>query len=163
MKHQSILNRLAKFAFLIVLGLGLAGHLHAQAQNLDKAGRALQGYDPVAFFTKGKPVKGNPAISSKINGATYFFGSAEDKELFDKDPAKYMPQFGGYCAYGVSKGDLVKIEVDAFQIVDGRLLLQYDKSIRDKFNKDTKTNLKTADANWPTVSKKKPSTGWFGG
>ncbi len=163
MKNQSILHRLAKFVSLVVLGLGLAGHLHAQAQNLDKSGRALQGYDPVAFFTKGKPVKGNPAIVSKINGATYVFASAEDKELFDKEPAKYMPQFGGYCAYGVSKGDLVKIEVDAFQIVDGRLLLQYNKSIRDKFNKDTKGNLKIADAQWPTVSKKKPSTGWFGG
>lgn len=163
MKEPSILNRLTKLAFLMVLGLGLAGHLHAQAQNLEKSGRALQGYDPVAFFTKGKPVKGNPAISSKFNGATYYFGSAEDKELFDKEPAKYVPQFGGFCAYGVSKGDLVKIEVDAFQIVDGRLLLQYDKDIRDKFNKDTKGNLKTANANWPMVSKKKPSTGWFGG
>jgi len=160
---KSILHRLAKFAFLIALVLGLAGHLHAQAQNLDKTGRALQGYDPVAFFTQGKPVKGNPAISSKINGATYHFASAEDKAAFDKDPTKYIPQFGGYCAYGVSKGDLVKIEVDAFQIVDGRLLLQYNKSIRDKFNKDPQANLKTADANWPTVSKKKPSTSLFGG
>jgi YHS domain-containing protein len=163
MKIQSILNRIAKFAFLIVLGFGLAGHLHAQAQNLEKSGRALQGYDPVAFFTKGKPVKGDPNISSKINGATYYFASVEDKQLFDKTPAKYVPQFGGYCAYGVSKGDLVKIEIDAFQIVEGRLLLQYDKGIRDKFNKDTKGNLQTADANWPTVSKKKPATGWFGG
>jgi YHS domain-containing protein len=163
MKHQSLLSRLAKFVFLIVLGLSLAGHLHAQAQNLEKSGRAIQGYDPVAFFTKGKPVKGDPMIFSKLNGATYYFASAEDKGLFDKEPAKYMPQFGGYCAYGVSKGDLVKIEVDAFQIVDGRLLLQYDKGIRDKFNKDTKGNLKTADAKWPTVSKKKPSTGLFGG
>ncbi len=145
-----------------MLGFGLAGHLHAQAQNLDKSGNAIQGYDPVAFFTKGKAMKGDPKISSKINGANYLFASAENKELFDKEPTKYIPQFGGYCAYGVSKGDLVKIEVDAFQIVDGRLLLQYNKGIRDKFNKDTKGNLKIADDKWPTVSKKKPSTGWFG-
>ena len=162
MKHQTIVNRLANFAFLILLSLGLAGQLQAQALNLDKSGRALQGYDPVAFFTKGKPVKGNPTIFSKTNGATYYFASAEDKDLFDKDPAKYTPQFGGYCAYGVSKGDLVKIEVDAFQIVSGRLLLQYNKGIRDKFNKDPGGNLKAADANWPTASKKKPATS-FGG
>jgi YHS domain-containing protein len=154
MKSSSILRRLTQFAFLILLALNLAGQLHAQAQNLEKSGRALQGYDPVAFFTQKKPVKGDPNISSKFNGGTYYFAAKADKELFDKDPAKYAPQFGGYCAYGVSKGDLVKIEVDAFQIVDGRLLLQYSKGIRDKFNKDTKGNLKTADANWPTVSKK---------
>jgi YHS domain-containing protein len=161
MKQPSLIHRLASLAFVILLGLGLAGSIHAQTRNLEKSGRALQGYDPVAFFTEGKPVKGNAVISSKLGSATYYFASAENKELFDKDPAKYEPQFGGFCAYGVSKGDLVKIEVDAFQIVDGRLLLQYNKSIRDKFNKDTKSNLKTADANWPAVSKKKPSTGWF--
>jgi YHS domain-containing protein len=161
MKQQSLIHRLASFVFAIVLGLGLSGSLHAQTRNLEKSGRALQGYDPVAFFTAGKPVKGDPNISSKIGNATYYFSSAENKAAFDKEPAKYEPQFGGYCAYGVSKGDLVKIEVDAFQVVDGRLLLQYNKSIRDKFNKDTKGNLKTADAKWPTVMKKKPSTSWF--
>lgn len=161
MKTQSTIRRIIQFALLLVLGFGLSGHLHAQAKNLDKTGRALQGYDPVAFFTEGKPVKGQAEIYSTVNGANYFFSSAANKAAFDKEPSKYEPQFGGYCAYGVSKGDLVKIEVDAFQIVDGRLLLQYDKSIRDKFNKDTKGNLKLADANWPTVSKKKPSTGWF--
>ncbi len=161
MKTQSTIRRIVQFALLLVLGLGFSGHLHAQAKNLDKTGRALQGYDPVAFFTEGKPVKGQAEIYSTVNGANYFFANAANKAAFDKEPAKYEPQFGGFCAYGVSKGDLVKIEVDAFQIVDGRLLLQYDKSIRDKFNKDTNGNLKIADANWPTVSKKKPSTGWF--
>jgi len=163
MKTQSTIRRIVHFTLLMVLGCGLAGHLHAQAKNLDKTGRALQGYDPVAFFTEKKPVKGDPNVSSKVGNATYYFSNAENKAAFDKEPAKYEPQFGGYCAYGVSKGDLVKIEVDAFQIVDGRLLLQYNKSIRDKFNKDTAGNLKTADAKWPTVSKKKPSTGLFGG
>jgi YHS domain-containing protein len=161
MKQPSIIQCFAKLALLFVLGFGLASQLQAQAQNLEKSGRALQGYDPVAFFTEGKPVKGDPNISSKVNGATYYFAKAEHKTAFDKNPAKYEPQFGGYCAYGVSKGDLVKIEVDAFQIVGGRLLLQYNKGIRDKFNKDTGGNLKTADANWPTVSKKKPAKSFF--
>ena len=161
MKQPSYLERFAKLALLFVLGIGLAGQLHAQAKNLEKSGRALQGYDPVAFFTEGKPVKGDPNISSKSSGAVYYFASAGHKAAFDKEPAKYEPQFGGYCAYGVTKGDLVKIEVDAFQIVGGRLLLQYNKDIRDKFNKDKNGNLKTADANWPTVSKKKPAKGFF--
>lgn len=157
MKQPSTIRRSVHFALLIVLGLGLADSLHAQAKNLDKTGRALQGCDPVAFFTEQKPVMGDPNISSKVNGATYHFSSAKNKAAFDKKPAKYEPQFGGYCAYGVAKGSLVKIEVDAFQIVDGRLLLQYDKGIRDKFNKDTAGNLKTADAKWPTVSKQAPA------
>ena len=146
---------------ILVFGFGLATHVSAQTRNLEKSGRALQGYDPVAFFTVGKPVKGDPLISSKIGSATYYFSSAENKAAFDKQPAKYEPQFGGYCAYGVAKGDLVKIEVDAFQIVGGRLLLQYNKSIRDKFNKDPGGHLKAADANWPTVSQKKPGTSFF--
>ncbi|MGL5017297.1 MAG: YHS domain-containing (seleno)protein [Luteolibacter sp.] len=161
MKTQSTIRRIVQFTLLIVLGLGLADRLHAQARNLEKSGRALQGYDPVAFFTDKKPVKGDPTISSKVNGATYYFSTAENKATFDKDPAKYEPQFGGYCAYGVSKGSLVKIEVDAFQIVNGRLLLQYNKGIRDKFNKDTAGNLKTADAKWPTVSKEQPAKSFF--
>lgn len=161
MKTQSTIRRIVQFALLIVLGLGLADPLHAQAKNLDKSGRALQGYDPVAFFTEKKPVKGNPEISSKTNGASYYFSKAENKAAFDKDPAKYEPQFGGYCAYGVSKGNLVKVEVDAFQIVNGRLLLQYNKGIRDKFNKDASGNLKTADAKWPTVSKQQPAKSFY--
>jgi YHS domain-containing protein len=157
MKQSFIIQSLSKFAFLFLLSFGFTGQLHAQARNLEKDGKALQGYDPVAFFTEGKPVKGDPVISSNVNGAIYHFAKAENKAAFDKEPAKYEPQFGGYCAYGVSKGDLVKIKVDAFQVVNGRLLLQYDQGIRDKFNKDTNGNLSKADANWPTVQKKKPS------
>ena len=143
---------------LILLTLGLALPVFAQAKtllNLDKAGVAIQGYDLVAFFTDSKPVKGKPEVSSKHGGATYFFASKEHKELFDRDPAKYEPAYGGYCAYGVSKNKLAPIEVDAYQIVDGKLLLQYDKGIRDDFNKHQKANLTKAEANWPTLVEKK--------
>src|SRR6516165_8373493 len=117
--------------------------------NLDKSGVAIQGYDPVAFFTDHKPVKGDPKFLTKRNGAIYFFASKEHKEAFNADPTKYEPVFGGYCAYGVSRNKLVEIDVDAFQIVDGKLLLQYSKGVRDDFNKDRNGNLAKADANWP--------------
>ena len=123
--------------------------------NLDKAGVAIQGYDPVAFFTDNKPVKGKPEFPAKHNGATYLFASKEHRDAFKADPAKYEPAFGGYCAYGVSRGKLVEIDVDAFQIVDGRLLLQYSKGVRDDFNKDSKGNLAKASANWPGLLEKK--------
>jgi hypothetical protein len=76
-------------------------------------------------------------------------------DLFKGNPSKYEPAFGGYCAYGVSRGKLAEIDVTAFQIVDGRLLLQYSKSVRSSFNEDTKGNLGKADANWPGLVEKK--------
>ena len=123
--------------------------------NLDKTGVAIQGYDPVAFFTDSKPVKGDQKFLIKHDGAIYFFASKEHKDLFKANPAKYTPEFGGYCAYGVSRNKLVEIDVDAFQIVDGKLLLQYSKGVRDDFNKDTKGNLAKADANWVGLLDKK--------
>ena len=123
--------------------------------NVDKSGLAVQGYDVVAYFTDGKPVKGSPQFTSSHGGGTYQFASAEHKAAFDREPSKYAPQFGGFCAYAVSKNTTAKIEPDAFQIVDGRLLLQYDKSIRDKFSKDTAGYLTKADANWPGLVTRK--------
>lgn len=123
--------------------------------NLDKTGVAIQGYDPVAFFTDNKPVKGKPELVFRHNGATYQFATKENRNAFKADPAKYEPQFGGYCAYGVSRGKLVEIDVEAFQIVDGKLLLQYSKGVRDDFNKDSKGNLAKANANWPGLVEKK--------
>jgi YHS domain-containing protein len=119
--------------------------------NIDKHGVALQGYDPVAFFTDHQPVKGEAQWQSAHKGAIYYFASAEHKAIFDREPARYEPQFGGYCAFGVTKGHAAPIRVDAFQIVDGRLLLQYNKGVRDKFNQDKAGNLKMADAQWPAV------------
>jgi YHS domain-containing protein len=123
--------------------------------NLDKGGVAIQGHDPVAFFTVKAPVKGHSEFSSEYHGAKYLFRSAKSKSAFDAEPAKYEPQFGGYCAYGVSKGKLVEIDPAAFQIVDGRLLLQYSKGVRDDFNKDAGGNLKKAEENWPKLVEKK--------
>ena len=142
----------------ILLVLSLATPLLAQSKsllNLNKTGLAIQGYDPVAFFTDHKPVNGKLEFPARHNGALYYFASKEHRDLFKGDPAKYEPSFGGYCAYGVSKGKLVEIDVDAFQIVDGRLLLQYSKGVRDDFNKDGKNNLAKAEANWPGLVEKK--------
>lgn len=122
--------------------------------NLNGNGVAIQGYDPVAFFTDNRPVKGNPQFQSDYRGAKYYFASAEHKAAFDKEPAKYEPQFGGYCAYGASQGHPAPIKIEAWQIVNGRLLMQYDLSIKDKFNKDQQGNLHKADQNWPGIVEK---------
>jgi len=139
----------------LALGLGFSAVAQTKSLfNLEKSGVAIQGYDPVAFFTDHKPVKGKAAFSMSYQGAIYYFASKEHQELFKSEPSKYEPAFGGYCAYGVSKGKLVEVDVEAFQIVDGRLLLQYSRSVRDTFNKDTKGNLGKADMNWPALVEK---------
>ena len=143
---------------LLLLLLASATSLFAQTKsllNLDKNGLALQGYDPVAFFTESKPVKGKMEFKSVHNGATYYFTSSESKARFDKEPAKYEPAYGGFCAYGVSRNKLVEIDPEAFQVVDGHLLLQYSKGVRNDFNKDTQGNLSKANANWPALVEKK--------
>jgi YHS domain-containing protein len=123
--------------------------------NVDKNNLAIQGHDPVAYFTENKPVKGKTEFKSVRQGATYYFASAENKARFDKEPDKFEPAFGGFCAYGVSRNKLVEIDPEAFQIVDGRLLLQYSKSVRNDFNKDPQGNLTKANANWPSLVERK--------
>lgn len=115
-------------------------------QNLDD-GLAIQGYDPVAYFTDSKPVKGKKTITSTHNGATYRFASEEHKKLFDADPAKYEPQYGGYCAYGLgAKNKLVEIDPEAWTIADGKLYLNYDSDIRETWQKHQTEYIKKADA-----------------
>lgn len=148
------MKRILSVILLVALALPAVAQTKSLL-NLDKAGVAIQGYDPVAFFTDGKPVKGDAKFVFRHNGATYFFASKEHRDAFKAEPAKYEPAFGGYCAYGVSRGKVVEIDVEAFQIVDGRLLLQYSKGVRSDFNKDAKGNLAKADGNWPGLVEKK--------
>ena len=116
---------------------------------------AILGYDTVAYHTDGRAVKGQDAYVHAWMGARWKFASQAHLDLFKAAPEKYAPQYGGYCAYGVSRNKLVEIEVAAFQIVDGRLLLQYSPSVRDDFNKDAQGNLAKATTNWPALVEKK--------
>jgi len=123
--------------------------------NVDKAGVGIKGNDPVAYFTDNAAVKGDPKFQSTANGVIYYFASAEHKAAFDATPSKYEPLFGGFCAWAVSQGYTAPIDPNAFQIVDGRLILQYSLGVRKDFSKDTAGNLKKADANWPAIVEKK--------
>ena len=114
-----------------------------------KNGLAIQGYDPVAYFTDSKAVKGNPKFSSEYDGAKYLSASAEHKTLFEANPAKYAPAYGGYCGYAASINRLSPISPEWFQIEDGKLILQHNKKAFDLFNRQLKDNVVKADANWP--------------
>src|SRR5215468_4581365 len=150
---QSSSHRKAYQMKRLFLLLALIAAIPAFAQtktlaNVDRNGLALLGYDPVAFFTQSRPVKGLAQFESTYNGARYLFVSAEDKALFDANPATYEPQFGGFCAYGASQGHTAPIKIEAWQIVNSRLLMQYDLGVKKDFNKDQQGNLQKADGNW---------------
>ncbi|TCR66417.1 YHS domain-containing (seleno)protein [Bosea sp. BK604] len=112
---------------------------------------AIRGYDPVAYFREGGPRPGKPEFSISHAGATWRFASAENKALFEADPERYLPAYGGFCAYGTSRGYLVKIEPEAWSIVDGRLYLNYDLDVRRTWLGDTRKYIARAEGNWPRL------------
>jgi len=116
-------------------------------------GVAIQGYDPVAYFTANAAVDGDPSISEDYEGAKYYFSSAENRDAFIANPAKYAPQYGGFCAYAVSKGYVAPIDPAAFNVVDDKLYLNYSKSVRKTWTKDIPGHIKSANTNWPGLSK----------
>ena len=120
--------------------------------NVDSQGVILKGYDAVAYFKQGKPVKGNPEIKSSYQGATYLFASAQDKADFDKDPAKYAPQYGGFCAYGVTVGVLSDIEGPDGFVYKGKLYVCGNKDAGKSFMTDLDSNIEKADTNWQNLS-----------
>ena len=109
-------------------------------------GIAIRGFDTVAYFTEGKPVRGKESIATEWNGATWFFSKPEHLELFTANPEQYAPQYGGYCAYGVAIDNLVKIEGDLWDIVDGKLYLNYNKNFQEKWRARIPHYIDTADA-----------------
>lgn len=114
-------------------------------------GVAINGYDPVAYFTDSKPVEGSEAITSTWNGATWRFASAENKAAFDANPTQFAPQYGGYCAYAVSKGYTASTAPNAWTVHDGKLYLNYSRVVRGLWSRDIPGNIAKGDANWPTV------------
>ncbi|MEZ4589128.1 MAG: YHS domain-containing (seleno)protein [Gemmatimonadales bacterium] len=136
----------------IALLLGMVAPSVAQDKvlvNVDKSGLALQGYDPVSYFSPTGPIRGRPELTASHQGATYRFATAEHRDRFLADPAKYAPQFGGYCGYGASRDYLAPVDPEAFTIMDGRLILQNSKRVLRLWLKDPTGRLASADRNWP--------------
>lgn len=112
---------------------------------------AVDGTDPVAYFTEGRPVAGSARFESRYEGATWRFVSAANKAAFDADPVRYAPQYGGYCAWAVSQGYTAKGDPANWRIVDGRLYLNYNAEVQRTWEKDIPGNIRKADGNWPKV------------
>ncbi|MCG8510835.1 MAG: YHS domain protein [Rhodospirillales bacterium] len=114
-------------------------------------GAAIQGYDPVAYFTAGKPTRGSADHSAQWMGVTWRFASADNKARFEADPAAFAPQYGGYCAWAVSQGYTAKIDPAAWRIEDDKLYLNYSKSVQRNWAKNIPGNIAKGDANWPGI------------
>jgi YHS domain-containing protein len=153
--------QLKMMAFLLLAFCGVdlnaqkADELRKKEFNLGENGLALQGYDAVSYFTKGKAEKGSRQYAVSYQGALYYFSSAENKSLFLAKPAQYEPQYGGWCAYAMgATGEKVEIDPETFKVQQGKLYLFYHTWVNNtlpKWNKD-ETNLKVkADANWGKI------------
>jgi YHS domain-containing protein len=144
---------LTTIAIMLASAALLPGASPADPVNKDRNGFAVRGHDPVAYFQYGKPVKGSPAWTHQWNGATWLFASPESRELFKVNPEKYAPQYGGYCAWAVSNNYTADADPDAWKIVNGRLYLNYNKSVQQKWEPEASKRIVDADRNWPGLHK----------
>lgn len=139
----------------LVIGAALAA-IPAAAAEKDpvfntRGNLAIRGYDPVAYFTEGKAVKGEKDFTLGWQGADWRFANADNRDLFSEDPEKYAPQYGGYCAWAVSRNYTAPTDPDAFTLVDGKLYLNYNKRVMRQWLEDRDRNIEQADENWPAV------------
>ena len=146
------MNRYAKVLILAICFL-LSSSLVFAAQFFERNSLAIDGYDPVAYFTELKPVKGSSEFRTDYQGVIFQFVSAAHRDTFAADPEKFVPQYGGYCAYGMARGYKAKINPAAFTIVRDKLYLNYNEAIRSRWLSDIPGSIQKADANWPEVQK----------
>jgi len=116
-------------------------------------GVAVGGYDPVSYFTVGKPVRGKKKFETSWDGVKWRFASAENRDKFLETPNRFAPKYGGYCAYAVGVGSTAKGDPRQWKIVDGNLYLNYNRSIQNTWEKKQSYYIKAADKNWPRVLK----------
>ena len=137
------------FTFLVSQTILAQGH---GQHNLNSAGIAIEGYDPVAYFKQAKAIEGKKEFGTTVDGVKYLFSSAQNAAIFKADPAKYQPQYGGWCAYAMgASGEKVEVDPETFKVIDGKLFLFYNKFFNNtlkSWNKDESNLKQKADANW---------------
>lgn len=141
----------------IIIALLIINVISANAQKSEifaPAGKAIKGYDPVAFFSMSKAVKGNDSLSYEWKEATWLFSSAENLKAFKANPEKYAPQYGGYCAYGCSEDHKAPTQTDTWTIVGDKLYFNYNLKVKEMWMKDQKQRIKEADEKWPGIKNK---------
>jgi YHS domain-containing protein len=159
MSHRKF-RRFDTTVSLLTFFLLLASQLHAGVPgstspiNVDAQGLALRGYDPVAYFKDGKPMRGTENLSASYGGARYLFVSESHRKLFLENPKMYLPEYGGFCAVGTSYGEKVDVDPETGKVVGGKLYLNNSPKAQAIFDHDTPNTISRANQNWPTVKDK---------
>ena len=138
---------------LALSALALAATFAAAGAFNQHDGAAIHGYDPVAYFVEGKPVRGSASHTAVHEGTTFRFASAANRDAFAGDPARYAPQYGGYCAYGAARGYKADIQPAMFTIVGGKLYLNHSPPVQAAWLKDVPGQIRKADSLWPETRK----------
>lgn len=152
--HTAILRFAAIGLLLLLAGAGSAAALDAPpavALNLGPDGVALAGHDPVAYFAQQRAVAGDPAITLEHAGAIYRFASAANRDAFAARPEAYLPQYGGYCAFGAAHGGKFDIDPTQFRVVEGKLYLNKNAAVSRRWQQDINGNIRAADRQWPAI------------
>ncbi len=143
---------------LILLAVAFwMGLIVTASANIATSTTGVQGYDLVSYHTSQGPVRGSGHYTSVHDDVTYLFISKENKQAFDQNPDKYLPAYGGYCAFGVSVGKKFVGDPEVWKIVDGRLFLNLDQKIQKEWSKDIPGRIKLADQKWPKIKDKSPA------
>jgi YHS domain-containing protein len=156
-RHLLMLASAAALTFALAPTSVLAYDENSPAAiNIDTAGVALQGYDPVSYFSGSAPKKGSTSITAQHDGATYHFATTANRDKFKAAPAKYAPQFGGFCAMGVALGKKLDVDPNAYRVVGDKLYLNVNKDVQKRWLDDVPGNIATADKSWPVLKDKVP-------
>ena len=148
---MSLVKRSVQAAMMMIMFFSFSAFAVDDAVNTGRFNSvAIDGYDTVAYFTQNKAVEGDKAFKVKWRDAYWYFNSKENKALFEAEPEKYAPQYGGWCAYAMAdEGSTARIDPDAFHIYENKLYLNYSESINEKWLKDKLTMIKDADHYYP--------------
>lgn len=144
-----------KLSVLTIITFFTTVSLHAQKSAVfEQSGKAIRGYDPVAYFTEAKPILGKEELVYNWNSTNWYFSSKQNLDSFKTAPEKYAPQYGGYCAYGLSNGYKAPTSPDAWTIVNGKLYLNYNIQVRESWDKKRDERIEKADKHWPEIKVK---------
>lgn len=164
------------FAAKVALRLGLgainlalavaffAAVADAGEQYVDAEGRPVGGNDVVSYFTEPAPLPGSADFTATYNGVTWYFASAQNRDLFAADPQRYAPAYDGHCAYAVAREDKVRSDPLAYRVVDGVLYMNFSPRIQQRWERDIPGYLERSQANWPALEPEpaaRPRGGWF--